>query len=692
MIKVAISGIVLVVGFAVVPQAQTPGAHAENSTLQELYDSAMRSQQADRLDQAAAQYRAFLANAQTELATLKAGLTGDYAAASALFDAALALESNSDDIRLKYAQVALAMADYARAASLARAVASDSHSDSHELAEAHQIAGHALLKQNQDQDAKKEMEEAVTLDPNFANAYGLALVCLDLDDEKCAGQVFKEIESSFGDTPQVHMQIGLAYGNSDFVPQAIAEFRTVIAENPKFPAAHYSLAAALLSAGDDAKNLPEAEAELKTELTISPRDYLTYAALGKLAVTSQLYDQAESYLKRAVSLNQANPDAFLYLGQMYFDTNRPAEAEASLRKAVELTTDPSRNRYQIQKAHFLLGRILMQEHRADEAHAEMEIAKTFADKGLSHDRSQLAGMLDNPALTGSINQKEDYTNRDIADIKDISLEDQNSLTAFQKRITPAIADSYNNLGTIEAVSKNYDEALTDFEQAAKWNPKLDGLDLNLGHAAFMASRFTQAVGPLSRYIAAHPEDSGIRVALAMSQFMTENYAGCISTVKGAADQLASVPQADFVFAESLVRTGEVAEGLRRLEWLETAHPEIEEVHRSLGEVYESERDLLKAARELRTAIVLNAGDSEAHYDLGKVSADSGDGAAAIPELETAVKLNPDDPMFHRELAVAYRLASRKDDEAKELAIYDRLKNPQAGGDKSTAAEDSSPNK
>jgi Flp pilus assembly protein TadD len=148
----------------------------------------------------------------------------------------------------------------------------------------------------------------------------------------------------------------------------------------------------------------------------------------------------------------------------------------------------------------------------------------------------------------------------------------------------------------------------------------------------------------------------------------------------------------YVFAESLVQTGAVAEGERRLESLETAHPEIEDVHRSLGEVYESERDPLKAKRELRTAIVLNASDPVAHYDLGKVCAESGDASTAIAELEAAVKLNPENPMFHKQLAIAYRQASRKDDEARELAIYDRLKNPPDGGNKSAPAEDNNSTK
>ena len=59
------------------------------------------------------------------------------------------------------------------------------------------------------------------------------------------------------------MQFGLAYGNSDFTPQAVTEFKKVIAEDPHYPGAHYSVAAALLAAGEDEKTLQEAESELK---------------------------------------------------------------------------------------------------------------------------------------------------------------------------------------------------------------------------------------------------------------------------------------------------------------------------------------------------------------------------------------------------------------------------------------------
>jgi tetratricopeptide (TPR) repeat protein len=643
--------------------------------LQKHYDAAQHFQQTGDLGSAAPEYRAFLAEAEGEVAAGHAHI-GDYARAASLFEESLALEPDSRPIRLQYAQTALLINDASRTESLARSLLSDPGGDSQELAEAHRILGRALHKMNRDREAKEEMEKAIELDPSFENGYDLAVVCLDLEDGKCASQVFAELEHSFGDTPAIHMQFGLAYGNSDFGPLAITEFRKVIAENPRFPGAHYSLAASLLSARDDGKDISEAEIELKKELTISPHDFLTYAALGKLAITDQNYAEAERYLGRATSLNPANPDAYLYLGQMYFDTHRLADAEAALRKAIKLTRDPSRNRYQIQKAHFLLGRVLMTEHRSEDAHAEMEIAHTFVDQNLSHDQGALAGLLNDhsaastPADTPSVSTNP--RSSPVQTSQDIDPAALRDLSAFEKRLTPAIADSYNNLGAIAASGKDYSASLRFFQQAAGWDATIEGLDLNWGRSAFMASRFSDAIPPLSRYVRSHPDDSGTRGALAMSQFMTHDFSGCVSTFKGVEGQLASLPQMEYVFAESLVETGQVSAGKRRMESLAAAHPEIADVHRALGEVYESEGEQKKANEELRTAIELNATDPQAHYDLGKVEVESDDAAAAISELETATRLTPGDPAFHRELAAAYRLALRNQDAEKELAISEKL--------------------
>jgi len=605
--------------FCVSASAQAPAKHPQSQepSLQSLYEAAQRSQKSGDLTQAAESYRAFLAQALGELANSQAQIA-DYNRAAALFEEALALTPGATALERDYAATELEAGDLKRAETLARELLSKETDDPQGQAVAHQILGRTLHRMNRDQEARKELESAVSLDPSFANEYDLAVVCLDLDDENCAAQVFNRLEAVQGDSPALHMRFGLAYGNSDFTPHAVTEFKKVIEEDPHYPGAHYSVAAALLAAGEDEKTLQEAEAELKEELTISPNDFLTYAALGKIEASYRRYPEAESYLKKAIALNPKNPDAFLYLGQMYFDTNRLTEAELNLRRAIALTTDASRNHYQIQKAHFLLGRILMQKHQEAAAHAEMAIAHTFADKALSKDKTQLAGLLDNKAANGeAAGSGADSASLTAAPPRTVSPTELAKQKAFEKELTPAIADSYNNLGAILASEKNYADAWKQFEQAKAWSPTLEGLDYNMGRAAFMAADFAKAIAPLSRYLRLHPADSGIRGALAMSEFMTQDYAGCIDALKGAGEDVASIPQMQYIYADSLTKTGQALLGKERLLKLEAAHPEIAEVHRALGEVWENEGDCEKAMKEFEAASRINASDIDTRYDIDR---------------------------------------------------------------------------
>jgi tetratricopeptide (TPR) repeat protein len=652
--------------FAAALAGQTVGHGSDSrATLKEQYDQAQEFQRTGKLTEAAGQYRAFLAQALGELA-IGYAMVPDYARAAPLFDEALNLEPNSPTLLLDYARAALAMGDFAHAKTLTNEFIRMYPGDRQRLAQAHQVLGRALLKLNQDREARKELETALALDPTFANGYDLAVACLDLDDEGCAVQIFGEMERSFGDTAEIHLAFGRAYGDSDFQPRAITEFRKALEENPRLPGAHYLLAAVLLSTGNEQSPLESAEAELKKELIISPRDAMSYAALGKINVTRANYAEAETYLKQATFLDQQSPDAYLYLGQMYFDTNRLDDAEIALRKSIALTTDVSRNRYQVQKAHYLLGRILMKKGQPDAAHAEMQISRDQADKTLAQDKSKLAGLMD----TSGPQDSPGNTSLPVGPGK----QDQTALhnvEAIREKLKPAVADSYNNLGAIAATNSDYSSAVTYFERASEWNPSLEGLDYNWGRAAFAGSLYADAILPLSRYVKAHPDDSGARSVLGLSQFLSGKYSDCVETLQPV-ERTELAPQVEYAYASSLVESGQIRAGTERLLALKRVHSEIPDVHRALAEAFERQGDQKRAIEELHAAIQLSPQDSGSHYDLGKIELAEGNSAEAIPELEAAVRLSPKSKEFHYELADAYTAAHRPADAQKEMEIYAML--------------------
>jgi tetratricopeptide (TPR) repeat protein len=649
-----------------------------NSSLQQNYNRAQQLQGLGKLDEAAEEYRAFLAEALGQLA-IGYSVAGNYKEAALLFDEALRLEPGSQALLLADARTLLMLGESARSAQLAAEFIKKYPDSREQLAQAHQLLGRTLLKQNRDRDARKELETAVALDPTFPNGYDLAVACLDLDDESCAVKVFGEMEKSFGDEAEIHLAFGRAYADSDFQPRAVTELKRAIEENPQLPGEHYLLAAVLLATSGDESHVGAAEEELKKELAVSPRDPSAYAALGKMAVTRGNYPEAEIYLKKAVSLDSRSPDPYLYLGQMYVDLGRSAEAENALRDCIRLTTDVSRNRYQVQKAHFLLGRILLQQGKQEAAHAEMDIARDLNTKILSLDRSKLAGLMDTaPRPNGQVPNNKDLAAAE-SGTSPVDSEALHKAEALKEQLKLPVADSYNNLGAIAATKADYSKAVTYFQRSSMWNPTLDGLDYNWGRAAFAGSQYGEAVLPLSRYVKAHPEDRGGRSVLAISHFMVGNYSACIEDLQPLIDKVDLDPQVDYCYAESMVRTGHVADGAARLQSIEKLHPEIADVHLSLGEALSQLGDKQGAIQEFRAAIQLRPRDADAHYALGKIALDSRETATAISELEAAARLSPENERFHQELSEAYMAAFRPADAEKEKETFNLLRSRAQGG-------------
>jgi Flp pilus assembly protein TadD len=315
----------------------------------------------------------------------------------------------------------------------------------------------------------------------------------------------------------------------------------------------------------------------------------------------------------------------------------------------------------------------MQSGQQDAAYGEMNIARELANKTLAQDKSKLAGLMetsgsaDVPAPAAEAGKAASVAS---AAADSMTLR---SVESMRAQIRLPVADSYNNLGAIAATNNDYSDAVTYFKHAAMWNPSLEGLDYNWGRAAFAGSQFADAILPLSRYVKSHPDDIGARSVLAVSQFMAGNYRGCMETLESVIGNVELAPEAEYVYAESMVRTGRIASGAERLQALEKSHPEIPDVHRSLGEAFAQQGEKQRALEELRTAIQLSPSDAGLHYDLGKIELESGDAEEAIRELETATRLSPNSEKFHRQLADAYTAARRPADAQKEMATCNLLR-------------------
>jgi tetratricopeptide (TPR) repeat protein len=665
------------------------------SVLQSHYDAAQTFQEHGDLAQASLQYELFIANALDRLAVTRSSI-GDYAKSSALFDEALRLAPNNNSIQIDYAEAALASGDLPHARLLAERVVAADPAD----ARAHRALGHARLKAGENELAKEELEKAVAIEPDFTNGYALASAYLALKDKEHAAGIFDEMQSSLGDKAALHMQFGLAYGEAGFPDEAIQEFQTTIKEDAKFPGAHYSLGASyLLSAGEI--DFPLAVAEFQKELEINPDDFLSHAQLGHVALSQHRLQDAERELARAAASNPTDADVFMSLGQLYVETGRNADAEAALRKSIALTSDVSHNHYQVQRAHYLLARVLLQTNRGEDGKKEMQISQQLLTLSAPQNQGRAHAMSGN--YTGG-----DVQLRSGKGSGQLAPKALSDAEAEEKKLGAAIADSYNNMGAIAATNNDYGSACDFFKKAGEWNPALDGLDYNWGKAAYAGRLYAQAVPPLGRYVQSQPDDASMRFALGVSLYFVKDYGRAVKVLEPIATAAGAAPTVAFVYAQSLVESGDYDGGIARLKALTANDPGKASYHRALGEALAHKQNYPQAAEEFRTALKIDSSDltskyylaraliqlgqtkdalellkelaqsssknPDAYYQLGKLQLEEADAKSAILSLQEAAGLSPESEMIHRELAAAYRQDSRLEDADREMKQAEAIHN------------------
>jgi tetratricopeptide (TPR) repeat protein len=600
--RTCLAGALMVIAVALVRGNQTTGAESSSpGSLRAHYDAAQNEQAAGQLPLAAVEYRLFLAEALHRLGNGYGG-SKDFARALPLFAEALDFAPNDAALRLDYAEAALSAKDAPQARALAQSAVDTDASN----VRAHVVLGRALLALQEKELAKSQFEAAVALEPSFANGYLLASTELALQDDKGAGKIFREMLQGFGDTAEIHLQFGQAYATSDYPELAIVEFKKAIAKDDSLAHAHYSLGAAYMQNMGE-MSYPDAAQEFQKELRKRPDDFLSHLELGSIELSQHRLAEAETELTQAEKLAPAYPDTLLYLAQVYLETDRGREAEAYLRKVIALPPDDSGNQHQLQRAHYLLGRLLLQSGRGEEAKKEMQAAQTLQNMSAQERRGKVPKRLGMENGDAPPEQPEKMASADPQALQNIQV--------FEKEIRPAVADSYNNLGVIAAGKGDFDGALATFQKAAEWNPALDGLDLNWGRAAFSANRFDLAVAPLGRHLKSRPDDEWGREALGMSYFMLKNYSASLATFQPMKSQLNASPQLAYAYAVCLTKIGEYAEGVAALQQLEKANPDVAVVHSALGEAYAGHSAYPEATDEFRKALAIDPANEDAKIGL-----------------------------------------------------------------------------
>ena len=461
----------LILGIAAAQQTPDP--------LNQHYSAAQTFQLAADFDHAQAEWNQVLALALQRMANLMVAENNDSEKATQLLEDAVAAEPAYADARIDLALTYFRAGHLDRASAQATEVVKADPRNARAL----QLLGNVEFAQGNFPAAAEHLHTALGLQGDFDTAYSLALAYLSQQKLAETKLLFDEILNDMGSTPQLHVLLGRAYRETGYLDEAIREFKKAIELDPKYPRVHYYLALAYLGQGEK-ERFPTARPLFERELEINPKEFFSTFFLGVMHLEDRDFPAAEEYLKKAVQLQPDNPDPLLYLGQEYFETNHPELAIAALRKSIDLTTDPSRNHYQVSKAHTMIGQILIKMGKQDEAEAELKRSQALREQAFQSDKERQDAH--------EMGQHELLPELPNAQEKPALLENRPPLTATQEKqarelratLAEILANAYNNLGVIQARAEHYASAADYFRNAGNGSRICRGLTEIAGSSQF----------------------------------------------------------------------------------------------------------------------------------------------------------------------------------------------------------------
>jgi tetratricopeptide (TPR) repeat protein len=474
-------------------------------------------------------------------------LQGDFGGAADLLGRAIDFEDASD-LRYRYAY-ALNSAGQIDAALKQAAILVEQDPNN---AAAWGMQGRLLTTKKKYKEATESLSKSIALQPDPEATYVMASDYLYLQETAKADAIFQKMEQSGINPARVHVMAGRAYEEANLPSGAEREYKKAIELDPRSHA-HYFLGLFYLSR-NGWEPTPKAHEEFAAEVAVNPSDFFGNYFLGYLASQDKDYDESDKYLRVAAAARPDWPEPPLYMGLNAYGRGNNSSAEELLRKAIQLTgNDESRNNYQIRRAYFTLGRILIQTGRKEEGTPLVEKSKAMETKLVVDSRTQAldqktASAADAPATTAR--QGETPSGRAAT----LTSEQKSQISTAEKSLSAILGNAYNDLGTSEARRNDFATALTHFREAEKWHRETQGLERNIGLAAFLAGDYEECARAMREVVQRDPSDRRSMSMLAMSLYMLKNYPEAAKVFDHIPDEVLADPRMSYAWAYTLSET------------------------------------------------------------------------------------------------------------------------------------------
>jgi tetratricopeptide (TPR) repeat protein len=278
---------------------------------------------------------------------------------------------------------------------------------------------------------------------------------------------------------------------------------------------------------------------------------------------------------------------------------------------------------------------------------------------------------------------------------------------------PRSAEAYAHLGFLEARQERYRQAIPLYRKALAVDPRMPGLEMNLGLALFKAGDLKAAVNIFNKLLKAEApsraESRRLKTLIGMADYGLQDYSAAIPYLKEATTEDPQNLPFRLVLAHSCFAAKQYQCVLDVYREILNLNAESAEADMLAGEALDEMQDHAGAIQQFRAAVKANPNEPNVHFGLGYLLWTQGQYAEAadqfqaeltnVPDhaqalvyladsniklshineaqrlLQKAVRIKPDLEMAHLDLGVVYADSGRQAEALRELKFAAKM-NPE----------------
>jgi eukaryotic-like serine/threonine-protein kinase len=505
---------------------------------------------------------------------------------------------------------------------------------------AHEL-GHALEEKGETDEAINVFQDLTRMRPSVSRH----LVCLG-NILKSRGRTeeantaldaalarFRAAMRAKPDTPEAHINLGVALHGQERLNEAIAEYREALQIKPDSLEARFQLGRALNDQGE----FNQAITEYREALRIHPGAYKAHDNLALALHGQGRLNEAITELREALRLKPDNLNSHNNLGIALKEQGKLFEAITEYREALRLKPD-------LMKAHNNLGLALKDQGKLVEAVVELrEAVRLKPDDHNAHDNLGTA-LRDQGRLVEAIAESREAVrlkpdDHNAHDNLGIALRDQGRLVEaiaeFREavRLEPDDHNAHNNLGLALRHQGNLDLAAAEFRTALRLSPKLVAAHSNLVGALAMQGKLDETIAAHRQALRFGPDDASVRNNLGLSLAEQGKYGAAIAEYREALRLKPDDFDAHANLGLALIAQGKPGEAIVALREAVRLKPDLVRAHYNLGKLLGGQGSFELAIAAYREALRYKPEYAEAHCNLGHMLRQEGRFVEALVELK-----------------------------------------------------------